>query len=192
MTVIDTLGAMVGVWHDHLEAFTPAGEPVMWDEFGSSVGAYPYDNVVYVDFDGTDYVQTNVVFRGRDHHARTFSGTVRDGVLFFNHLGENAPQHVGVSAGPGRIIYCSQRLDHPGLLNYAEPDYVQLTSDHERERTYRAGEVVRTLRVTGVRLTTSTKRRHNLDPRGPGTEVHDGAVLTKAFTAGKDTEPDDD
>lgn len=189
MSVVETLSQMVGVWHDHLEAFTPAGKVVEHDEHGSTVGPYPYDNLVYVDFDGTNYVQSNVLFQGRPLHVRTFSGTIRDGVLFFNHLGENAPQHVGVSAGPGRIVYCSQRLDHPGLLNYAEPDYVQLTGPDTRERTtmlYRGGELVRTLRVTGTRLAATTDQRHELDPRGPGTDVHDGALLTRAFTGATD------
>ncbi len=195
MTVAETLHQMVGVWHDHLEAFTPAGDPVAHDEHGSTVGPYPYDNLVYVDFDGIDYVQTNVLCKGREPHCRTFSGTIRDGVLFFNHLGSNAPQHVGVSAGPGRIVYCSQRLDHPGLLNYAEPDYVQLTGADTRERTtmlYRGGELVRTLRVTGTRLARTTDQRHDLDPRGPGTAVHDGTLHTKAFLGGHDMEPRDD
>lgn len=188
MSVIETLSSMVGVWHDHLEAFTPAGEPVDWDEHGSTVGPYPYDNLVYIDFDGTDYVQTNVLFEGRELHARTFSGTVKDGVLFFNHLGTNAPQHVGVSAGPGRLVFCPERLDHDGLQHYSEPDYVQVTGRDTRERTtmlYRGSQLVRTLRVTGRRLSHDTSRRHDLDPR-PGTEIHDGSVTTRAFTGATD------
>ncbi len=194
MSVVATLHEMVGVWHDHLEAFTPAGEPVTNDEHGSTVGPYPYDNLVYVDFDGTRYVQTNVLFRGRPLHARTFTGTVRDGVLFFDHLGPQAPQHVGVSAGPDRIVYLPQRLDHPGLQNYSEPDYVQLTGDDTRERTtvlYRGGEVVRTLRVTGTRLARSTDRRHEWDPREGDGPVHDGNLATLAFTGGRDDQDHD-
>lgn len=194
MTVVDTLAAMVGTWHDHLEAFTPAGEPLTHDEHGSTVGPYPYDNLVYIDFDGTNYVQSNVLFRGRPLHVRTFSGTVRDGILFFDHLGENAPQHVGVSAGPNRLVFAAERLDHPGLANYAEPDYVQLLGDNARERTtmlYRGGALVRTLRVTGTRLSTSTDRRHEWDPRGAGSGVHDGDLHTMAFLGGTDTDAPD-
>lgn len=189
MSVEQTLRAMVGTWHDRLEAFTPAGQPVSHDEFGSTVGAYPYDNLVYVDFDGERYVQTNVLFRGRPLHVRTFTGTMRDGVLFFDHLGPEAPQHVGVSAGPGRIVFTSRRLDDAGLLQYAEPDYVQLVGDERRERTtvlYRGGELVRTLRVTGVRLSRRTTTRHELDPRGADGPVHDGLPQTLAFTGATD------
>ncbi len=189
MSVTQTLHAMVGTWHDHLEAFTPAGDELSHDEHGSTVGPYPYDNLVYIDFDGATYVQTNVLFRGRDLHARTFTGTIRDGVLFFDHLGPQAPQHVGVSAGPGRIVYLPQRLDHEGLQNYSEPDYVQLTGDDTRERTtvlYRGGGVVRTLRVTGVRLSPTTSERHAWDPRGADGPVHDGLDSTLAFTGATD------
>ena len=59
----DDLAAMVGVWHDHLEAFDRDGTPVTDDPHGGVPGPFPYDNLGYFDFDGATVTQTNVTFR---------------------------------------------------------------------------------------------------------------------------------
>ena len=61
---------MCGVWHDHCEVFSPSGEPLAADTLSGTPGASPWDNLVYVDFDGENYVQTNVTFKGRPLHTR--------------------------------------------------------------------------------------------------------------------------
>ena len=78
---------MVGVWHDHLEAFDPDGTPVADDPHGGVPGPFPYDNLVYFDFDGSTVTQTNVTFRGREPSVRTFESDLVDGVLRFRRLG---------------------------------------------------------------------------------------------------------
>ena len=89
------LFAMVGVWHDHLTAWDVHGRAVDHDPFGGVPGPFPYDNLVYCDFDGSVWTQTNVTFRGREPAVRTFEADVADGVLTFRRLGPEAPEHVG-------------------------------------------------------------------------------------------------
>ena len=64
-TVADTLTRMRGVWHDHVEVYDLAGNPLSEDALSGTPGPAPFDNLVYVDFDGFIYRQTNVTFRGR-------------------------------------------------------------------------------------------------------------------------------
>jgi hypothetical protein len=188
-SVVDTLLRMRGVWHDTLHAFHPDGTPMEHDSVGSVHGPFPYDNLVYIDFDGQVYRQTNVTFRGRPTKVRSFTAHIVDGVLHFARLGPDDPGHVGVSAGPGRIIFCSSRTDAPGLHEYNEPDYVEVTGPGTRQRTtmlYRHGVLVRTLAVSGVRLAATADRRLPDDPRGPDGPVHQDTSTTNAFTGGTD------
>ncbi|MEZ5267242.1 MAG: hypothetical protein R2789_01280 [Microthrixaceae bacterium] len=80
---------MTGVWHDHLEAFDPEGTPIAHDEHGGVPGPFPYDNLVYFDFDGSTVTQTNVTFAGREPKVRTFESDLVDGVL---RSGASAPR----------------------------------------------------------------------------------------------------
>lgn len=188
-SVVDTLLRMRGVWHDTLHAFHPDGTPMPFDEVGSVHGPFPYDNLVYVDFDGEVYRQTNVTFRGRPLKVRSFEAKVVDGVLRFDPLGPRDPGHVGISAGPGRLIFCPATTDHPGLSHYSEPDFVELTGSGTRQRTtmlYRGGELVRTLAVSGIRLAATADRRVPDDPRGADGPVHELHSTTQAFTGGTD------
>ncbi len=189
-SVVDTLLRMRGVWHDTLHAFCLDGTPMEDDRHGSVRGAYPYDNLVYVDFDGQRYRQTNVTFRGRPVRTRTFEAEIRDGCLRFASLGPDDPGHVGVSAGPGRLMFVPDSTDHPGLARYSEPDFVELTGPGTRQRTtvlYRGGRVVRTLAVSGVRLAATADRRLADDPRGPDGPVHEPTrSVTHAFTGASD------
>jgi hypothetical protein len=173
------LAAMAGVWHDHLEAWDASSQPLTEDPFGGAPGPFPYDNLVYCDFDGSVWTQTNVTFRGRDLHVRTFEADVVDGRLTFRRLGPDAPEHVGVSGGPGLIWFVAASLAEPGLQRYAEPDLIRLEVDPDgtarrwrHTALWRDAELVRTMTVTGVRLTTDTGRTHEWDPRGPDAAPH--------------------
>ncbi|MBL8045761.1 MAG: hypothetical protein JNL09_04425, partial [Anaerolineales bacterium] len=73
-SVAHTLTQMCGVWHDHIEVFDLAGNPLALDEHSGTPGASPWDNLVYVEFDGETYRQTNVTFHGRPLHVRSFAG----------------------------------------------------------------------------------------------------------------------
>ena len=188
-TVADTLWRLRGVWHDVLTAFHPDGTPMSHDEHGSVPGPYPYENLVYIDFDGAAYAQTNVTVKGRPLHARSFTATLVDGVLVWDHLGTDDPGHIGVGAGDGAVIFTSRRNDHEGGVAYSEPDLVQLLGEDTRRRTtflYRFGELVRTLRVDGERIATDPTVRVAWDPRGAEGPVHDGRLTTNAFTGGTD------
>lgn len=179
----DDLAAMAGVWHDHLEAFEPGGIPVSEDPHGGVPGPFPYDNLVYLDFDGTTVTQTNVTFRGRETKVRTFESDLVDGVLRFRRLGPDAPQHIGVSGGPGIIWFVPESWNEPGLGRYSEPDHIRIDGDRRWRTTvlYRHGPLVRTMLVTGERVGADTSTRHELDPRGPGVEVHERRDVTHHF-----------
>jgi hypothetical protein len=190
-SVRETLSRMRGVWHDTVTAFHPDGTAMTVDEVGSVHGPYPYDNLVYIDLDGDAYTQTNVTFRGRPLHVRTFHAKIIDGVLRFDQLGPDDPGHVGVSAGPDRIVFAPARTDHAGVGRYSEPDLVELTGPATRQRTtflYRDGHLVRTLSVRGHRVAATADRRVPDDPRGQHGPPHAGrASTTAAFTGGTDT-----
>jgi hypothetical protein len=185
----DTLSSMCGVWHDVLHAFHPDGTAMAEDTVGSTQGPFPYDNLVYVDFDGTTYRQTNVTFRGRPLKVRSFEARVTGGVLRFARLGPEDPGHVGVGAGHGRLVFCAARNDQVGTRAYDEPDVVELLDEHTRRRTtilYRHGALVRTMAVTGTRVAATAGRRVPLDPRGIDGPVHELPSTTLAFTGGTD------
>ena len=174
-SVGETLCKMVGVWHDHIDIYSLDGEPLAEDTLSGTPGSAPFDNIVYVDFDGENYRQTNVTFRGRPLHVRSFQGRFQDGILRFGNLGPNDPQHIGVSGGPGRIIFSPNQITD-AWENYAEPDFIHLSSPNTRSRTtllYRHGKAVRTLCALGQKISPDTTRRIDFDPRGPGESVHD-------------------
>ena len=193
MTLVRDLLAMVGVWHDRLNANGVDGEPIADDPHGGVPGPFPYENLVYVDFDPDTgaYVQTNVTFRGREAHARTFEADVADGVLRFRRLGPDAPHHVGISAGPGLIWFVSESMLDDGLRRYCEPDFITVSGDTRTRDTvlWRQGALARTLHVDGTRLTVDTSHRHDLDPRGPGVECHEIRSSTTQYLASNKQEP---
>ena len=183
--LVDNLMAMRGVWHDHLVAFAPDGTTVTDDPHGGVPGPFPYDNLVYVDCDGTDYFQTNVTFAGRPLHVRSFHGVVSGGILRFDRLGPEAPAHIGVAGGPGVIWYLPAVIDD-AWQRYSEPDHIRLLGADQRTRAtalYRGGRLVRTLTAAGTRLSADPTQRVDLDPRGLGGPVHDPHSVTYVFSS---------
>jgi hypothetical protein len=129
------------------------------------------------------YTQTNVTFRGRPQHVRTFTGKVVDGVLHFDRLGPGDPGHVGVSGGPGLLWFVAARIDE-ALQRFSDPDHIRLLGADQRTRTttlYRHGELVRILSVSGTRLSGDPRVRHELDPRGPDGPVHEERSTTHVY-----------
>ncbi len=141
------LAAMRGVWRDRLHATGPDGVELRQDDAGGVPGAFPYENLVYVDLDDGAYTQTNVVLSGRELHERTFTATVTDGVLRFDHLGPEAPAHLGVSAGAGLIWFVAESITHEGVGRYAEPDLIRIEGDRRWRDTvlWRHGALARLL-----------------------------------------------
>lgn len=182
-TVAHTLSQLCGVWHDHVEVFDLAGNRLAFDEHSGTPGASPWDNLVYVDFDGEIYRQTNVTFQGRPLHVRSFAGKLIEGVLVFNKLGPGAPEHIGVSGGEGILFFTPRAVDE-AWQRYSEPDCIRLIDANRRTRTtvlYRNGVAVRTLTAYGQRIAPTAARRHALDPRGPGGPVHNLPSETQVF-----------
>jgi hypothetical protein len=173
---------MRGVWHDRLELFEPDGTPRFTDTQGGAPGASPFENLVYIDFDGENYRQTNVTFRGRPLHVRSFRGILADGVLRFDKLGESDPGHVGVSGGAGVLIFTPQVIDE-SWFRYSEPDYIHINGNTRTRHTmlYREGRLARTLSVVGHRLSPVADRRLAFDPRGAVGAVHEVVSITEVF-----------
>jgi len=165
---------MRGVWHDHVEIFDLSGQPMDDDPLSGTPGPAPYDNLVYIVFDGINYTQSNITFRGRPYFAKTFRGKLIDGILYFNQLGPKDPGHIGVSGGPGILFFAASKY-YEGTQRYSEPDCVRIIGTSERTRTtllYRDGVAIRTLTANGVRLAPTAEKRLPWDPRGPGESVH--------------------
>lgn len=170
------LAQMAGVWHDHITLYHLDGTPLNDDtEAGSGTpGASPFENLVYISFDGQAFSLTNVHIAGRPPISKTFTGKMRDGLMVFDPLGRGAYENVGMSGGTGVLTFNAQHLG-PGCNVYMEPDFIMLTSETTRIRhtvLYRDGSAVRTLTARGVKLCNDTKVRHPLDPRGPDGNVH--------------------
>jgi len=184
--VLDNLRALRGVWHDHLSGYEPSGLPLEHDRHGGLPGPMPYENLVYLDVTGDGaYTQTNVVLRGRDPHVRTFTGRVVDGVLVFDALGPEDPGHVGVSGGPGVLVFLPRRLDAPSLQRFSDPDVITFDG-HARTRIttlYRHGEVVRVCTVKGYRVAADPTVRVAWDPRGQSGPVHEPRSVTRVYAA---------
>ena len=188
-SVGDTLTQMVGVWHDHINVYSLAGEPLSEDAMSGTRGDAPFDNLVYIDFDGMHYRQTNVTFRGRPMHYRSFTGKLQDGILRFGTLGPKDPAHIGISGGPSRIIFCGQKITQ-AWQNYAEPDFIHLPHPGVRYRTtllYRNGQAVRSLVACGTKVSPDPTRRFYMDPRGQDGPVHEALKETYVFSE-SDTE----
>jgi hypothetical protein len=183
--VAHTLSRMRGIWHEYIDIFDPAGRPLGEDAHSGSPGSSPYERLVNIDFDGATYVQTNVSCAGRPLEVRTFRAAMRDEVLVFERLGPEAPEHVGVSAGPGAIVFCAREIDGASR-RYSEPDFIALDGPGRRTRTtvlWRDGVLRRTLRAEGVQLSTRADRRVSFDPRGVDGGVHDRPAATRVFVA---------
>ncbi len=193
-SVLDLLVAMRGVWVDHLEAYDPDGTLMTEDPFGGKPGPFPYDNIVYVDVDpGTGaYRQSNVTFRGRPLHVRSFTGRVgADGLLRFDQLGPADPGHIGVSGGPGVLWFVPEHIDTEGVRRYSEPDHIRLLGAGQRTRVtalWRDGRLVRTLTVAGQKVSDDPTVRIAWDPRGPDGPVHEERKATMVFSEEGGTE----
>lgn len=167
---------MRGTWHDHIELYNLDGTPLDDDSAAGSgtPGPGPFDNLVYIDFDGARLQLTNVHLRGREPGAKTFAGALEGDLLVFDPLGPGAYQNVGMSGGPGILTFNARALGEATDV-YMEPDFIMLTAPGERVRhtvLYRHGEAVRTLTARGTRLWPTCDRRHPLDPRGEDGPVH--------------------
>jgi hypothetical protein len=166
-----------GVWHDHIELYNLDGTPLDDDSTAGAgtPGAGPFDNLVYIDFDGEQLQLTNVHIRGREPAAKTFRGHMQDGLLVFDALGPGAYENIGMSGGHGILTFNARQLGAAAEV-YMEPDFIMLTAPGERVRhtvLYRGGEAVRTLTAKGTRLWPTCDQRHALDPRGSEGPVHE-------------------
>ena len=183
--VADNLMLFRGVWHDHIQAFAPDGTELTDDPLGGSPGPVPYEQLVYLDFDGESFVQTNVVLSGRPAHERTFTGRLIDGVLVFDRLGPEAPEMLGVAGGPGVLVFAPRRIDGEGTGRFYDPDYIRHLGGDQRTRTttlYRSGELVRILTVLGTRISADPCVRVPQDPRGALGPVHGATTLSLVYT----------
>jgi hypothetical protein len=175
-SVSDNLRLFRGVWHDVITAYHPDGTVMEMDVHGGTPGPTPYEQLVYVDLDGDRYIQTNVVLRGRDPHVRTFTGTVVDGVLEFDPLGLEAPTTIGVSGGPGVLVFLPRTVTGDHMARFHDPDYIRHLGGEQRTRTttlYREGRIVRVLTVLGTRIAADPTVRVAHDPRGADGPVHE-------------------
>lgn len=190
MDVRANLHAMVGVWHDRLTGFHPDGSTMDFDEHGGTPGPFPYENLVYIDFDGETYRQTNVSIAGRPLSIRSFSAHMVDGILAFGELGRGDPGHVGVSGGPGVLVFTPRVIDE-SLQRFSDPDFIllmgpDLTRPTSRMRVttlYRHGVIRRVLRVEGDRVGDNPRVRHARDPRGTDGPVHEPPSSTSVYEA---------
>ena len=174
-SVHHNLSLLHGTWHDKVELFELDGSELSEDSLAGSPGESPFENLVYVDFDGDTLKLTNIHIRGRSAAAKTFTGKMRDGLLVFDELGPGAYENVGMSGGPGILTFAARKLDKATDV-YAEPDFIIMTGENERTRQtvlYRTGIAVRTLTARGKRLTRDCSKRHEWDPRGPDGPIHE-------------------
>lgn len=169
------LDLLRGTWHDRIELFDLDGTALTEDSRAGSPGKSPFENLVYIDFDGRRLRLTNVHIRGRAAAAKTFTGSMRDGLLVFDALGPGAYENIAMSGGPGILTFSARALGSATQI-YVEPDFIVITGDGERIRhtvLYRDGVAVRTLTGRARRLTRRCDRRHGRDPRGPDGPVHE-------------------
>jgi hypothetical protein len=181
-SVHDNLMAMRGVWHDHLQGYAPDGTPFNFDEFGAVQGPYPFEYLVYIDFDGKTFQQTAVVVAGRPPAARSFSAEFDNGLLKFASNGPGDPGIIGVSGGPNMLVF-TPRVLADTLWNFHDPDWITFTSTTRQRVTtlYRGGELRRILRVDGVRIAQLADRRVAWDPRGSDGPVHAERLTSNVY-----------
>lgn len=181
-SVYDNLMAMRGIWHDHLQGYAPDGTPFDFDEFGAIQGPYPFEYLVYIDFDGHSYQQTAVIVSGRPPAARSFSAEYVDGVLKFASNGPGDPGIIGVSGGPNMLVF-TPAVMADSLWNFHDPDWITFTPTTRQRVTtlYRGGELKRILRVDGVRVAALADARVSWDPRGPIGRVHAEHLTSNVF-----------
>ena len=182
-----TLMQMRGVWHDYVELFELDGTPLGDDTTAGSgtPGVSPFENLVYLDFDGENFALTNVHIKGRPLDAKTFTGKLKDGVLVFDPLGSGAYENIGMSGGPGVLTFNARNVD-PACGIYMEPDFIYQTSPDTRIRhtvLYRQGVATRTLTAKGKKLSDSCAARLKHDPRGPSGPVHEAPFVTQIWAA---------
>jgi hypothetical protein len=183
-SVADSLMQLRGVWHDRVELFELDGQPLADDPKAGSPGESPFENLVYIDFDGSILRLTNVHLHGRENTAKTFTGRMRDDLLVFDSLGPGAYENVGVSGGPGIITFTTRTLSAATGV-YFEPDFIIITAPGRRTRhtvLYRDGAAIRTLTARGERIATCRDRRHELDPRGQDGPVHGEAFQSSIWS----------
>jgi hypothetical protein len=185
-SVTENLALFRGVWFDTVTAFHPDGSPMALDvprPGGGEPGGFPFQQLVYLDFDGTHLTHTNVVVRGRPVAARTFTGRVVDGILRFDGADLEEPGTIGVSGGPGVLVYLPERVDTDAHRRFADPDYVRHLGGDQRTRTttlYRDGELTRVITVSGTRIDPDPTRRVSWDPRGPDGPAHEPPAAPRA------------
>ncbi|TKB46047.1 hypothetical protein [Thalassotalea mangrovi] len=184
-SVAHTLLQLRGTWHDSVELFELDGSPLNDDTAAGSgtPGLSPFDNLVYIDFDGEHFAITNVHFRGRPMAAKTFTGKLINGILVFDPMGPGSYKNIGMSGGPGVLTFSSESLDQAAGV-YMEPDFIMITAPGQRTRhtvLYRNGQAKRTLTAKGVRLSPSCDTRHPLDPRGLEGPVHEERFQAKIW-----------
>ena len=171
------LALLHGTWHDRVELFELDGAPLETDPLSGSPGESPFENLVYIDFDGERLSLTNVHIKGRAAKAKTFTGRLRDGLLVFDSLGPGAYENIGMSGGPGILTFSARELGASTDV-YAEPDFICITAPGERIRhtvLYRDKRAIRTLTAKGTRISPTCDARHEWDPRGPDGPVHEPA-----------------
>ena len=173
---------MRGVWHERLSAWNPDGTPLAFDEFAGVPGECPYETLVYIDFDGSTYRHTNVVLSGRPDHVRSFTGTIVDGILRFGSLGSGDPGHVGVSGGPGVLVFAPAAITDE-LKRFSDPDWIFVEGDRRVRTTvlYRATVLRRVLRVEALRRSLDPTVRQPDDPRGLNGAVHVAPMQVAVF-----------
>ncbi len=174
-SVAYNLSLLHGTWHDRVELFELDGRPLEDDPKAGSPGESPFENLVYIDFDGEVLRLTNVHIKGRATSAKSFRGRIRDDVLVFDSLGPGAYENVGMSGGPGILTFTARNLDRSTDV-YMEPDFIIVTAPGERTRhtvLYRDGKAIRTLTAKGKRIAATCDVRHEWDPRGPDGLVHE-------------------
>ena len=182
-TVGYMLNILNGVWHDHITLYDLTGHPIVNDAHSGSPGASPFDNLVYINFDGETYRQTNVTFAGRPLHVRSFTGKLIDGVLHFDKLGPNDPGHIGIAAGNNILAFVPAQISD-ALKRYSEPDFIFIDPPNNRTRStvlYRDGNAVRTLHAQGYKIAPQANQRLTNDPRGLEGDVHDIRSTTQVF-----------
>ena len=176
-SVGSNLMLMRGTWHDHIDLYNLDGTPLAEDQSAGSPGPGPFENLVYIDFDGEQLSLTNVHIRGRETAAKTFTGKMQGDLLVFDPLGPGAYENVGMSGGPGILTFNALKLGAATDV-YMEPDFIMLTAPDQRVRhtvLYRHGIATRTLTAKGTRLLPSCDERHSMDTRGPEGPVHEPA-----------------